>query len=666
MSASPLLRVEGLCLQAGDRVPVRDLSFDLCAGETLALVGESGCGKSLTALSLMGLLPPGVRRTGGQAHFAGDDLFALPPDRMRGLRGAGLSLIFQEPSTSLNPVLTIGTQIDEALRVHGQTTGDSAADLLRAVGVPEAERRLGEYPFQLSGGLKQRVMIAMALAGGPQLLIADEPTTALDVTIQAQVLELLHRLKIERRMAILLITHDLALVSQYADRVGVMVAGSIVEHAHCATFFAGPHHPYAQALLDALPESERRGEPLRTIAGNADALMPWRGGCVFAPRCDRVLPQCHHERPPWRAHAGASLGRSGWYCHWESTPPAPVCVPGGRAGEATPPVPGMTEGTPLLDVRDLRVYFPIRAGLFKRTVAYARAVDGVSFSIPAGRTLALVGESGCGKTTVGKALLGLARVRSGQLLWSGQPWEQLPHQSRHQRIQMVFQDPFGSLNPRMRVGAIIEEGMHRLGRAGSVADGLEQVGLEPDMAQRYPHEFSGGQRQRIAIARALAVQPPLLLLDEPTSALDVSVQAQIINLLVDIKRRLNLAYLFISHNMAIVDYLADEVAVMYLGRIVEYGAVEAVLRGPRHPYTQALLAAVPRIVRSTCDKGNEHPQERAGRSSSVLGGEPPSLLHAPSGCAFHPRCPVALPSCADEPPPVSTLDSGQQVACWRV
>jgi len=646
-----LLRVRDLSVAIGDALPVEDVSFDIAAGETFALLGESGCGKSLTALALMRLLPPAARIASGAVRFADTDLCALSEARMRDVRGGKLGMIFQEPSSSLNPVMTVGAQIAEALRLHGDAAArERVVELLAAVGIPDPARRAGEYPFQMSGGMKQRAMIAMALAGEPELLIADEPTTALDVTIQAQVLDLLRALQRQRAMAMLLITHDLGVVANMADRVGVMYAGQLVEIAPRAAFFAAPGHPYARRLFAALPDTAARRSRLATIPGSVPPPGTRHAGCRFVERCGEALPVCHAAPPPWREYAPGHAVR----CHLPALPvlagkvgvtEGNPCGTGGTVADAAAP----GGAPPLLAVSDLQVYFPIRKGVLRRAVGHVRAVDGVSLVLHAGRTLALVGESGCGKTTVGKAILGLQAPSGGALALDGAPLAGLAPR----RMQMVFQDPYGSLNPRLRVGEIVAEGLRALrlpgDHAAQVRELLAQVGLDAAMAGRYPHEFSGGQRQRIAIARALAVRPGLLICDEPTSALDVSVQAQILNLLGDLQARLGLAYLFITHNIAVVDYLAREVAVMYLGRIVERGTTEAVLRGARHPYTQALLAAVPRIA--------------GGGVEARVAGDPPSPANPPPGCHFHPRCPRAQARCRASYPDETTLAADHVVRC---
>jgi len=581
-------------------VPVDGVSFELARGECFALVGESGCGKSMTALSLMRLLPEAGRITAGQVSLEGVDLLALPEAAMRAVRGRRVGMIFQEPSTALNPVLTVGRQIGEVIERHvGKTdVRKKTIELLRAVGIPDPESRIDQYPFQLSGGQKQRVMIAAALAVEPEVLIADEPTTALDVTIQAQILDLLAKLQAERGMALLLITHDLGIVARMAQRVAVMYAGEIVEIAARDAFFRAPQHPYSQKLFAALPSPQQRSGALAVIRGQVPALTKAFDHCRFADRCDEAFDRCRSEAPRLLEPAPGHFAR----CHLREQGLAPSRV---ISTEKYTSTEVEEQRSVLLEVKDLKVHFPVRRGVLKRTVGVVKAVDGVSFELQEGRTLALVGESGCGKTTTGKAILQLIESTAGRVLFEG---EELSGKSRGEMrpyrsaMQIVFQDPYASLNPRMRVAEILLEGMRSLGvgrddagRTSALDKILSDVGLPADALGRYPHEFSGGQRQRIAIARALAVEPRLIVCDEPTSALDVSVQAQILNLLRSLQQRLGLTYLFITHNIAVVDFLAHEVAVMLRGRIVERGSVDAVLRSPRHSYTRELLAAVPKV-----------------------------------------------------------------------
>ncbi len=592
---------------------VDGLTLALRRGETFALVGESGCGKSMTALALMRLLPDNGRVANGQVLLAGEDVLALPESGMRAVRGGRIGMIFQEPSTSLNPVMRVGDQIVEAIEAHtalrGAAARAKAIEWLGRVGIPEPERRIDEYPFRLSGGQKQRVMIAMTLAAEPAFLIADEPTTALDVTIQAQILDLLKRLQKEQGMGLLLITHDLAVVAGMAHQVALMYAGQIIEVASAADFFAAPRHPYARLLMRALPDGAKRGGALAAIPGMVPPLSQTFDGCRFAPRCDRAFDACTGTRPELVA-AGPSRVRCLLYRDG-ATPGAPEAPEAGDAASTRrfAAAPGARPTVaPLLDVRHLSVRFPIRRGLLQRAAGAFTAVDDVSFTIAPGQTLALVGESGCGKTTTGKAVVQLLRTQAvigGEAWFGGQDLFALEGdalRAARRQIQIIFQDPFASLNPRMRVLDILEEGLQALrpeltaaARRASVERLVDQVGLRRDALQRWPHEFSGGQRQRIAIARALAVQPKLIVCDEPTSALDVSVQAQILNLLRELQRELGVSYLFITHNIGVVEYIADRVAVMNRGRVEEGGDAQAVLTRPCSDYTRALLAAVPRI-----------------------------------------------------------------------
>ncbi|MDO8206986.1 MAG: ABC transporter ATP-binding protein [Gallionella sp.] len=657
-----LLKVEGLVTGLRNGAAIVDgISFEIAAGETFALLGESGCGKSMTALSLMRLLPDGVANKAGSVVLGEAQLFELPEREMRAVRGGQMAMIFQEPGLSLNPVMTVGAQIAEVLELHNKNAGDinqRCIELLDQVGIPDAARRVSEYPFQLSGGMKQRVMIAMALAGSPKLLVADEPTTALDVTIQAQVLQLLRDTQDKSGMAMLLITHDLGVVAETAHRVGVMYAGQIVEQASREALFAKPLHPYTQKLFAALPHAGRRDQPLAAIPGSVPPLGSIEQGCRFAPRCDKAWELCSEQTPEWTAVGDAQ----GVCCHLYAERVAGSLSPVAENEQQTAehdviyPLPATRHK--LLEVSDLKVHFPIRKGILQRVVGQVKAVDGVSLNIPAGRTLALVGESGCGKTTLGKALLQLIKPTAGSVQFDGRELVG-SSASRGQRasMQMVFQDPYASLNPKMRVAEILEEGMSALNLGGNSASRqahidtlLDKVGLARTAKWRYPHEFSGGQRQRIAIARALAVSPQLLICDEPTSALDVSVQAQILNLLKDLQQELNLSYLFITHNLAVVEYLAHEVCVMYLGRIVERGTSDEVLRSPRHPYTQALLSAVPRI-------------DGQSREFIKLAGDLPSPANPPQGCHFAPRCKHAEVICRTSYPLETEISESHAVHC---
>jgi len=647
-----LLDVENLqaWIEAGD-TPVRavdGVSFSIRRGETFALLGESGCGKSMTALAIMRLLPePAGRLVSGHVRLQGEDLTRYTEMAMRRIRGNRIAMIFQEPMTSLNPVLTIGAQIGEVLRLHKGLSGAAERkrilELLDDVGIPDAQRRINEYPHQLSGGMKQRVMIAIALAGDPDLLIADEPTTALDVTIQTQVLDLLRGLQQEHGMALLLISHDLGVVAQMADHVGVMYAGQIVELADRKSFFEDPRHPYSRKLFESLPDIKKRNQALDVIPGSVPRLNQVFTGCRFAERCEYVTEKCRQLEPQWTILSSRQAGR----CHYLDQA-AVARAPGPIVAQES----GGMDTEALLQVDALKVYFPVHRGILKRTVGHVHAVDGIDLRIQKGRTLALVGESGCGKTTVGKGILQLLRPYThGRVEFKSEDLMSLSGEALRKRradLQIIFQDPYSSMNPRMRIDDIISEGMKAqrlyadgLTRERRIEELLEQVGLSSDMKHRYPHEFSGGQRQRICIARALAVSPKLIVCDEPTSALDVSVQAQILNLLKRLQMELGLSYLFITHDLSVVAYLAHDIAVMYLGRIVEHGPVEEVLDRPKHPYTRALLSAVPEI-----DAERKRPVIR-------LEGDIPSPIEPPSGCHFHPRCPDVMPICREQYPGVT-------------
>ena len=596
--------VVDLQTEVGMARAVDALNITLNQGQTFALVGESGCGKSMTALSLLRLLPDNAVIQSGQVQLSDVDVFQLSENQMRTIRGRRISIIFQEPSTSLNPVMTVGDQILEVIFQHTDLQADQAharaIEWLTKVGLPEPERRMGSYPFEMSGGQLQRVMIAIALAAEPDLLIADEPTTALDVTIQAQILDLLKSLQRERGMAMLLITHDLAVVSGMADQVALMYAGQIVEVASAADFFVRPSHPYAKLLLQALPGEDLRGRQLAAIQGTVPPLTQAFKGCRFAPRCPFQTEACVEKTvgmtPLTDAHHVRCVRLHDASLQSVSLPPLLD-----RANALS------NDHSTLLAVKDLSVTYSMGGGFLGGQKTF-QAVKKVSFEIQKGQTLALVGESGCGKTTIGKALLQLLTPQTqigGQAFLNGQDLFTLKGQALQEsrrQLQIIFQNPFGSLNPRMRVLEILEEGMKSLHpewsadqRRADLKVLMDQVGLRADALDRYPHEFSGGQRQRIAIARALAVKPSLIVCDEPTSALDVSVQAQILNLLRELQYSLGVSYLFVTHNIGVVAYLADKVAVMHAGEIVEMGDASQILNNPQDAYTKTLLSAVPKL-----------------------------------------------------------------------
>lgn len=640
---------------------VDGVSFQIGKGGTFAIVGESGCGKSVTALSIMRLLQrPSGYIAGGKIMFGNTDITALHENELRHIRGNKISMIFQEPMTSLNPVLTIGSQITEAILLHQNVTSaqakQKAIEMLAKVGIPEPEQRFREYPHQMSGGMRQRVMIAIALSCQPALLIADEPTTALDVTIQAQILNLIKDLQREMHMAVLLITHDLGVVNQTADAVAVMYAGKIVEQADRETLFRMPLHPYTIMLLRSLPGMQKRGHKLEIIKGMVPGATQFPTYCRFSARCPNVMQACTEFEPPTVNINGHLVS---CFLYAGATEEKAYAVGGYSRSELLPASEAVAQK--LLEVKGLEVHFPIQKGILKRTVGHVKAVDGVDFSVNTGRTVALVGESGCGKTTAGKAILQLVKPTGGSVKFDGTELVGM-HRSElrplRRNFQIIFQDPYSSLNPRMTVGEMIEEGMivHNIGadrgeRLQKLDQILKKVGLDPEMRSRYPHEFSGGQRQRIGIARALAVQPEFIVCDEATSALDVSVQAQILNLLKDLQSEFNLAYLFITHNLGVVEYLADYVLVMYLGRIVERGRTEEVFRNTKHPYTKALLEAVPKL------------DDKSGLKKIFLEGDVPSPVNPPQGCHFHPRCKQAMDVCKSKYPDKMAFSADHSANC---
>jgi peptide/nickel transport system ATP-binding protein len=576
---------------------VDDISFCLQPGETLALLGESGCGKSMTSLALMRLLPAnGVYSRQSTINIAGQDILNLPERVMRCLRGRQLAMIFQEPMTALNPVLSIGEQLAEAILEHQildrPQVQTRMLELLKEVEMPQPEMRLRQYPHQLSGGQKQRIVIAMALASKPDVLIADEPTTALDVTIQAQILALLKKLQNQYQMSLLLITHDLGVVKEMADMVYVMYAGQIVESAPVMDFFSQPLHPYAQQLFVSLPSFVKRNERLQTLTGTVPTLEALPAGCRFHPRCAHAFTPCPVIEPALQTMYEDQTVRCHLYPEHQKPPPLPVQ---NEAWEVRP-----QSNEIILSVENLAVYFGNRSRWLRRSDDLFKAVDGLSFTLQKGKTLALVGESGCGKTTASRALLRLLPITTGQVLFRGSNIATLHGRALRQfrqKVQIIFQDPYSSLNPRMTVDEIIAEGLQAQGMSSAHIrirqyELLDQVNLSRNSLHRYPHQFSGGQRQRICIARALATEPELLICDEPTSALDMSVQGQILNLLKSLQQEFGLSYLFITHNMGVVSYIADDVLVMRAGKAVEVGSCEQLFTNPQDAYTRQLLASV--------------------------------------------------------------------------
>jgi len=663
----------------GDVRAVRGLSFTLGRGETIGVVGESGSGKSTVALATLGLLPRSARVT-GSVKCRGKELIGLPEKDLAKIRSSTIAYIPQDPLTSLNPAFTVGRQVAETIWTRGHIDKEEAhkraVELLELVGIPNAARRVDDFPHEFSGGQRQRIVIAIAMANDPDVMIADEPTTALDVTIQAQVLDALRAARDRTGASLLIITHDLGVVAGMADRVMVMYAGTAVEAATADVVFHESKMPYTLGLLGSLPRMDTTTrEPLRPIPGSPPSLINLPDACPFAPRCPAVIDRCREEEPKLNlvepGHEAAciratSLPNGGvdlFAPTWTDTESEGVkqetlsdsVIEGSPNGAAT-------TGATLVSVQDIVKHFPVRAGTFvRRTVAQAHAVCDVSFDLAERETLGLVGESGCGKSTTARVVLQLLPATSGSVKFEG---DELIGKSRkelrpfRQQLQVVFQDPFASLDPRMPVGEIVGEPLkvhNRWSHGGAkrVAELFEMVGLNPEHRNRYPHEFSGGQRQRIGIARALALGPKVLVLDEPVSALDVSIQAGVVNLLEELQDRLDLAYLFIAHDLSVVRHISDRVAVMYLGRIVEFGTVDEVYDSPSHPYTQALLSAVP----------VPDPKIERERRRIVLTGEVPNAVMPPSGCRFRTRCWKAQDICATENPELTERGQGHPVAC---
>jgi oligopeptide/dipeptide ABC transporter ATP-binding protein len=704
-------------LRSGTVRAVDGVSFTVQAGECVGLVGESGCGKSTTGLSIMKLLPNVGHVVGGSIRLLGRDLGPLKEREMQNVRGNDVAMIFQDPMTSLNPTWTIGRQIAEAYRLHNHVTQRDALvrarEVLELVGLPRPAERLNAYPHQLSGGLRQRVMIAMALVNSPKVLVADEPTTALDVTIQAQILDLIDNLRRDFEMAVILITHDLGVIAARANRVMVMYAGKIAEGAGTEELFGSMRHPYTEALFRSIPRFDQdRAQALFSIPGVPPDLMTPPPGCRFAPRCRNAQARCTQEEPLLAPDTGGGGGsRPGAGTEHTDTPATPRAF---RAGEhvyacfypvdvsssdrptlqevekeATPVALGLVDADAgvdvaqpislverapsriesvngrevLLSLDDVYKEFPVTAGaVMQRKIGTVKAVSGVSFDVHRGETFGLVGESGCGKTTIGWLVTALHRPTSGELRFAGQDIASLRFGSlrRARRdLQLMFQDPYASLDPRMRVGPTIREPLNiqsvgsRSDRGKRVADLLAEVGLSPKAAGLYPHEFSGGQRQRIGLARALALNPKLIVADEPVSALDVSIQAQILNLMRGLQTAHELTYIVISHDLAVVRYLADTIGVMYLGKLVEIGPATEVYERPAHPYTRGLIDAVP-IPDPVLEKQ---------RDTVPVRGELPSAMDPPSGCRFRTRCPLAQDVCAEVEPPLRSFGRGHRAAC---
>ena len=672
---APLLTVRDLSVtfatEEGDVQAVRGLSYEVRPSEILAIVGESGSGKSVSSLAVMGLLPANAKVEASTLEFGGHPLRSIAAEQLRALRGREIGMIFQDPMTALNPVITIGDQITEPLRLHlgmsEQQARSRAEELLALVGIPDARSRLDQYPHQFSGGMRQRVMIAIGLSCNPRLLIADEPTTALDVTIQAQILELMQDLCRRLGVALVIITHNLGVVARYADRVLVMYGGRMLECGATATVLQQPRHLYTAGLLSSVPrlDSPLVGR-LAAIEGTPPNPRQLPPGCAFAPRCPHAQAACQQALQAMptdvgsvsacvRAHEMAA-GSLRWT-------PSHSAI---HVADAQAPKSGAVadDDRPLVELQSLEKTFSIKRGLFGKTVE-VKAVRDITLSIGRRETVGVVGESGCGKSTLGRLLLRLEEPTAGRILFRSQDITHLGDRALRdfrRQAQVVFQDPFSSLNPRQRICDIVAEPMRV---HGLVRDHMEArtealrllhlVGLREDQADRFAHQLSGGQRQRVAIARALAMRPDFIVCDEAVSALDVSIQAQVVNLLGDLQQQLDLSYFFIGHDLAVVRQIATRVVVMYLGRIVEIADRDAFYSQPLHPYSQALMSAIPSVSDATGVR----------RAVISIRGEPPSPIAPPSGCAFRTRCQHAMPECAEEVPAMRQVGPGQQVACLK-
>ena len=671
MANSPLLDIRDLHtdieIRSGVVHALSGVDLHVNPGETLGIVGESGSGKTMTALSLMGLLPQGGSVSSGQIILDGQDLTKLALKEKRKLRGTKVGMIFQDPLTSLNPTMKIGLQVCEPLRVHEKLSKkealERAVEILKRVGMPRPEVVINNYPHQLSGGMRQRVMIAMALVCKPRILIADEPTTALDVTTQMQILDLIDELRDEYQMGVILITHDLGVVAGHTDRVAVMYAGRIVETAPTKTLFTEPKHRYTSSLMAALPERALAASTkLFSIPGAPPSLTNLPVGCRFAARCLWATDECRAGYPDL---SGDDTHTFSCFHPVQEGDESPAALQakldtqknGDEAGAQQAP---LVSSKVLLDVKEAsREYESAGSGFFKRDKGVVSAVDRVSITVKKGETYGLVGESGCGKSTMGRLIAGLERPSGGAIELDGRDLATLKGRDAvtiHRDVQMMFQDSYAAMDPRMRIDQILAEPMsiQKTGNARQIAERImeiiEQVGLTEEILDRYPHEFSGGQLQRIGFARSLTLAPDLIVADEPVSALDVSVQAQVLNLMKDLQAELGLSYLFISHDLAVVQYMADRIGVMYLGRIVEEGPAKEVVENPKHPYTKALIDSIP-----VPDPEFSH-DDRAIK----LTGEPPSAVNPPEGCRFRPRCPFAGEECKIQP---ALTDERHRVAC---
>ncbi|OMF34690.1 glutathione ABC transporter ATP-binding protein [Paenibacillus sp. FSL H8-0548] len=670
-----LLEIEHLTVKfatpKGWLTAISDVSLSMQPGETVCLVGESGSGKTITSKSVMRLIDyeNGVIAS-GEMKLDGVDLVRSPQSNMRLLRGKKMAMVFQEPMSAFDPVFTIGSQIIEVIVGHKISGREKAAEraihLLRRVGIPEPELRMKQYPGELSGGMLQRAMIAMALACGPELLIADEPTTALDMTIQAQILQLLQELKQEFNMSILLITHDMGIAAEMADRIIVMYAGQVVEQATAAQLFELPHHPYTQGLLRSVTTLDSdRGAKLFSIEGSIPNLFELPTGCRFHPRCPHATEKCEKENPPLLTVNDRQAAC--WYAEelaesqaWAGANPSKASVELVEESQDRLVIGPRSRAANLFEIEGLKKYYPLGKSVLSRQASAIRAVDDVSFQIRKGETFGLVGESGSGKSTLGRVIMQLEKATAGKVRFAGNPLTEMKPSQLHdvrKDMQMIFQDPFGSMNPRWRVGDIIGEplSIHTSQSAAEKRSRVEEllhvVGLNPSWHDRFPHEFSGGQRQRIGIARAIALKPSFVLADEAVSALDVSVQAQIVNLMQDLQQSLGLTYLFIAHGLHVVRHISNRIGVMYLGKLVEIADSEELFTHPAHHYTKALIASIP------------WPDPSRKRELIAISGEIPSPASPPSGCRFHTRCPAATARCKNEQPELTEIAPEHWAAC---
>ena len=658
--------------QKGKLKALHDVTFSVRPGEVVAIVGESGCGKSSVASTLLHLLPPNGEITQGEIIFDERNIVNLSQESLRKMRGRDLAMIFQDPMTSLNPVFDIETQMADVARAHlerilaSDDLRQQLVEVLTQVGIPDATERLKHYPHQFSGGMRQRIMIAMALMARPTLLIADEPTSALDVTLEAQILELLKHLRRAHNTAIVFITHDLGVVAQVCDRVVVMYAGRVVEEGDVVSIFDQPQHPYTRALLASVPSRLNYAERLATISGRVPSLSMLPLGCKFVDRCSFAQDVCREREPDYK-HTGSHGVRCFIYdaASGYQAQPQTQTVAGAKLVTAEPQTAQTNAShTALVSLRDVSTYFYDHLNLVqqitRRQRGAVRAVDGVTFDVRRGEVIGLVGESGSGKTTLGKTILRLAPLTGGQISYAGQDISRARGEVlRRLRayMQMIFQDPYSSLSPRLRVSYLLTEPytIHHIPAAQqhSVPELLEMVGLSDEQALKFPHELSGGQARRVGIARALALRPEFLVADEPTSGLDVSVAASILNLMKDLAQQLGLTYLIITHNLNVVGYLADRIAVMYLGKVVELGDKARIFESPAHPYTLALLASV----------SEPDPHQRRADHRLLLAGEISSPKNPPPGCCFHTRCPFAEARCKIETPPLEEIEPGHSAAC---